>query len=188
MTPGDFVELGSGLVKGKHRGLGAYTIGQRARIGGESEKYLAEFKFIFDLMNLIDGIYAVKWWTRIKFLLFQEGNYILSTNPKKRIVPIDGFLQIYRNHPALFKKSITVSKIVWISGSPPPHLKHQKVPLLVKYRSRSDAVPALVTLRNGSEVLVDFENPQDGLTPGQTVAFYTSEGECLGSGDLLLAT
>ena len=38
MTPGNFVELGSGVVKGRHRGLGAYTIGQRARISGESEK------------------------------------------------------------------------------------------------------------------------------------------------------
>lgn len=37
-TFGDFVSVVDGTVLGKHKGLARYTIGQKARISGESEK------------------------------------------------------------------------------------------------------------------------------------------------------
>jgi len=82
----------------------------------------------------------------------------------------------YENDPLLYKKSIQVSEVNWISGVEP------KFPLKceVRLRHRQELQIADLKMQNG-KLLINFKKEQRAVTPGQFAVFY-KKGECLGGG------
>ena len=79
-------------------------------------------------------------------------------------------------HPALFKKHLTATDVIWISGEPPelPLTCHAKI----RYRQVDQPCEVFIS---GAKIQVSFATPQRAVTPGQSVVFY--EGDiCLGGG------
>ena len=81
------------------------------------------------------------------------------------------------DHPALFKSSLTVTEIYWVSEEAPP------LPLScaakVRYRQADQACTLSGSAPCGYRV--DFDKLQRAITPGQSVVFYQND-RCLGGG------
>ena len=71
---------------------------------------------------------------------------------------------------ALLKSSCRLEEVNWIAGAPPA------MPLraMGKARYRSQEVACTVR-REGDELVVDFDQPQKALTPGQALVLYDGE-------------
>jgi len=82
------------------------------------------------------------------------------------------------DHPALFSKALTAKKASWISGSPPA----DKFRCCVKYRYRQPDKTAEITIQNDS-IIVEFDQPQKAVCPGQYVVFYDGN-ICLGGAEI----
>ena len=83
------------------------------------------------------------------------------------------------NHPLLMNDSLSCNNIHWIAETPsttsPLHC-------LAKIRYRQDDQPCVITITENKTYNVVFKEKQRAITPGQSVVFYTDEGECLGGG------
>ena len=80
------------------------------------------------------------------------------------------------DHPRLFKRSLLISEVHWISGKEP------SLPLRCKAKVRyrqADQDCFIERIENGYKVC--FDNPQRAITPGQSAVFYL-EDLCLGGG------
>jgi tRNA-specific 2-thiouridylase len=80
------------------------------------------------------------------------------------------------DHPALFKRTLGVSSVYWISGQCPE--LPLKCSAKVRYRQ---ADQSCTVSQDGAGFKVDFATPQRAITPGQSVVFYEGE-RCLGGG------
>lgn len=81
-----------------------------------------------------------------------------------------------KNQPLLFSQRLTASSIDWINDEPDFPLECKAK---VRYR-QADQTCKIDKLDDGT-YLVDFEDPQRAITPGQSVVLYI-EDECLGGG------
>jgi tRNA-specific 2-thiouridylase len=72
-------------------------------------------------------------------------------------------------------KMVRVGKVNWIKGEAPTS------PLLVRSRYRQELQRARIVSTGITETILEFEKPQDTLTPGQSLVIYDGE-ECLGGG------
>lgn len=80
------------------------------------------------------------------------------------------------NHPALFSKTLTTTKVHWINGEPTFPLA-----LKAKTRYRQNDQACTIDKINENCYQVIFDDPQRAITPGQSVVFYQNE-ICLGGG------
>ncbi|MCB1877951.1 MAG: tRNA 2-thiouridine(34) synthase MnmA, partial [Chromatiales bacterium] len=80
------------------------------------------------------------------------------------------------DHPAMFSRSLRCKAFNWIAGRAP------SLPLLcgAKTRYRQVDQPCRVSAL-GDDLLVDFDQPQRAVTPGQSVVLYADD-VCLGGG------
>jgi len=142
----------AGKVVGKHDGLPLYTIGQRRGINIGG-----------------DGPYFVVGKDLPK-------NILIVTNDEK--------------DPNLVCSQMQVEKVNWIVSEPKLPLK-----ILVKTRYRHQAVSAIIKevvtvgvspLRRGETptraYMVEFDEIQRAISPGQSAVFYTKQGEMIGGG------
>jgi len=81
------------------------------------------------------------------------------------------------DHPWLMSTRLVASQLSWVSGRPPE--AGTALSAKVRYR-QSDQVCVVVEISNGQLVL-EFEQPQRAVTPGQSVVLYSGEN-CLGGG------
>ena len=97
--------------------------------------------------------------------------YVLDKYLKKNI------LIVTKNKKELFKKELIAKKVNWISGKEP------KLPLKagVKIRYRHRAIPARVYKKPNAEYKIQFDRPQQAITPGQSAVIYKNK-ELLGGG------
>ena len=94
-----------------------------------------------------------------------EPRYVTDIQPETNTVVIG-------TKDDLARKTVTVREMTTVSGGPPVSGR-----VLAQYRAHGDAVAA--TVQSNGTVTVDFDEPQDALAPGQTVAFYEAD-EVLG--------
>jgi len=85
-----------------------------------------------------------------------------------------------RNHPALFRRSLSAGQPHWIAGNTPGG----RFRCRAKIRYRQPEQPCTVTAGDGGAWRVIFDEPQRAVTPGQAVVFYAGEA-CLGGATIL---
>ena len=83
------------------------------------------------------------------------------------------------NHPLLFKSELLVKKINWLTKEIP---NLENISAKIRYRQK-DQVCSVKKQNNAW--LVQFDEPQRAVTPGQTIAFYKDDF-CLGGGEIEL--
>jgi tRNA-specific 2-thiouridylase len=81
------------------------------------------------------------------------------------------------DHPALFKRRLQASQLHWIAGQLPA----MPLSCSARIRYRQSDQPCRVDIAASGQTLVEFEQPQRAITPGQSVVFYDGE-VCLGGG------
>ncbi|NVJ59979.1 MAG: tRNA 2-thiouridine(34) synthase MnmA [Gammaproteobacteria bacterium] len=81
------------------------------------------------------------------------------------------------DHPLLQSNALTCSQLHWVAETPPA----ASFNCTAKVRYRQADVPCKVTQLDNSNWLVEFEQPQRAVTPGQSVVFYQDD-VCLGGG------
>jgi tRNA-specific 2-thiouridylase len=82
------------------------------------------------------------------------------------------------DHPALFHKELIVNNLHWVSGKCP-----EKTELSAKIRYRQRDKKCIIIKCNKNELIVEFEEPQFAVTPGQATVFYDGD-ICLGGGTI----
>ncbi|PHQ80558.1 MAG: tRNA 2-thiouridine(34) synthase MnmA [Coxiella sp. (in: Bacteria)] len=84
------------------------------------------------------------------------------------------------NHPRLLASHLTCNELHWVSGKAPA------TPLRCHARTRYHQPDQVcdITVDNNN-VIVNFEQPQRAITPGQSVVFY-KDNHCLGGGTIML--
>ncbi len=80
-------------------------------------------------------------------------------------------------HPLLMSHSLVADKLDWVAGEAPS----DDFRCTAKTRYRQDDVACTVKRLNDSNWLVEFDDKQRAVTPGQSVVFYQNE-VCLGGG------
>lgn len=98
--------------------------------------------------------------------------YVAEKNIKENIlIVVQG-----DQHPALFKKTLTVANIHWINAAP-------NLPLQTKAKTRYRQPDQACTIHSLSttQLQVEFLEPQRAVTPGQSIVFYQDD-ICLGGG------
>jgi tRNA-uridine 2-sulfurtransferase len=81
------------------------------------------------------------------------------------------------DHPALFANAMNVTQLTWVSARPAT----ARFRCRAKVRYRQVDQECTVTIGAGNDCVVEFDQPQRAVTPGQYAVFYADE-ECLGGG------
>jgi len=82
----------------------------------------------------------------------------------------------------LYSDTLLANKLNWLDGEAP------KLPMKVWAKIRYKSEPADATLRfaqGKNQLELIFKKPQRAITPGQSVVFYSSQGEVLGGGEIV---
>lgn len=81
------------------------------------------------------------------------------------------------NHPRLYSKGLLANQLHWVDRKGP----QQAIRCSVKTRYRQQDIPCQITPNIDGSLLVEFDEPQKAVTPGQSAVFYQNE-ICLGGG------
>jgi tRNA-specific 2-thiouridylase len=81
------------------------------------------------------------------------------------------------NHPRLYSTGLLANQLHWVDRKGP----QQPIKCSVKTRYRQQDIPCQITPNIDGSVLVEFDEPQKAVTPGQSAVFYQNE-ICLGGG------
>jgi tRNA-specific 2-thiouridylase len=90
--------------------------------------------------------------------------YVIELRPESNQIVVGG-------RASLGKSRFTASKVNWVSIPPPS----DRFRAQVKIRSRHRAADAWVEPQGEERVRVDFDEPQDAVTPGQAAVFYDDD-------------
>lgn len=151
-TPGKIV-TSAGDVMGEHEGLAFYTIGQRHIGTSDVRRPTSEEN------------------TKPLFVIQKRA----ETNE---------LVVGYEDDPLLYKTEVEVENIHWIAGQAPSFPVNCKVRLRHRQELKNSKVKACPMLRQGirnSKFIIQFEEPQRAVTPGQFAVLY-KDGACLGGG------
>jgi tRNA-specific 2-thiouridylase len=99
--------------------------------------------------------------------------YVVDKDMKRNIL----WVAQGTDHPALFKRSLYASRLHWIAGRPPA----MPLACTARIRYRQSDQSCRVSITAPDQALVEFEQPQRAVTPGQSVVFYDGK-VCLGGG------
>jgi len=173
--PGPILDASTGDVLGQHKGVWYHTVGQRKGIG-----------------KVLDPIATSKGpW------------YVVAKDPNRDTVLVSN--KYDEDTFAAARSEFTVEHIHWIAGSAPDlsilplmatsegsdsdddrHCRSGRLTMKIRHGPR--LVEGTLTLFGGDgdnsddEGDVQLDQKDGGLAPGQYVAFYLPDGECLGGG------
>ena len=82
-----------------------------------------------------------------------------------------------KQHPLLQHSILTADTLDWVSGECPA----LNTPLKAKIRYRQAEQPCQIIEHKDDKIVVQFDEPQTAIAPGQSVVFYIDD-ECLGGG------
>lgn len=146
-TPGEIITT-SGEVIGEHKGLSFYTIGQRHM-----------------------GLSGLTWGE--KGSGERKPIFVSGKDPEKNLLIVaEG-----EDDPALFRDSVSLSSVNFISGKSPE--SRLKVKARVRYRQPLFSA-TLIREKNNWTLL--FDKPVRFVAPGQSAVFYSDEDEMIGGG------
>jgi len=81
------------------------------------------------------------------------------------------------NHPRLYSTGLLANQLHWVDRKGP----QQPIKCSVKTRYRQQDIPCQITPNIDGSILVEFDEPQKAVTPGQSAVFYQNT-ICLGGG------
>jgi tRNA-specific 2-thiouridylase len=81
------------------------------------------------------------------------------------------------NHPRLYSTGLLANQLHWIDRKGP----QRPIRCSVKTRYRQQDIPCQIMPNTDGSLLVEFDEPQKAVTPGQSAVFYQNE-ICLGGG------
>ncbi|MFT4810865.1 MAG: tRNA-specific 2-thiouridylase [Paraglaciecola sp.] len=81
------------------------------------------------------------------------------------------------HHPRLYSRGLLANQLHWVDRKGP----QQAIRCLVKTRYRQQDIPCQITPNIDGSLLVEFDESQKAVTPGQSAVFYQNE-ICLGGG------
>ncbi|MFQ3190672.1 MAG: tRNA-specific 2-thiouridylase [Paraglaciecola sp.] len=81
------------------------------------------------------------------------------------------------SHARLYSTGLSANQLHWLDRKGP----QEAVRCSVKTRYRQQDIPCQITPHSDGSVLVEFDEPQKAVTPGQSAVFYQNE-ICLGGG------
>jgi tRNA-specific 2-thiouridylase len=81
------------------------------------------------------------------------------------------------NHPRLYSRGLLANQLHWVDRKGP----QQAIRCSVKTRYRQQDIPCQITPNIDGSLLVEFDESQKAVTPGQSAVFYQNE-ICLGGG------
>jgi tRNA-specific 2-thiouridylase len=112
------------------------------------------------------------------FTLGQRRGLGVAVGAKRFVTSIDPALNIVTIGPEerLYARTFVVDRVNWVGTAPSAPLRVD-----AKIRYRSDAMPALVMVQPSGSALVEYDEPQRAITPGQAAVFYDGD-EVLGGG------
>jgi len=84
-----------------------------------------------------------------------------------------------KNHPRLFKPTLTCQQLMWVDGIGPDLSNAQTVSMMAKIRYRQADQACKLISTGHDQIEVIFDSPQRAVTPGQSIVFYDGD-VCLG--------
>ena len=94
---------------------------------------------------------------------------IIKTN---QLIAVQG-----KQHPLLQHRFLVADTLDWVSGQCPP----LNTPLKAKIRYRQEEQPCQIIDESNGTLLVEFNESQLAIAPGQSIVFYNGD-DCLGGG------
>ncbi|WP_127470822.1 tRNA 2-thiouridine(34) synthase MnmA [Thiomicrorhabdus aquaedulcis] len=89
-----------------------------------------------------------------------------------RLIAVQG-----KQHPLLQHAVLTADTLDWVAG----HCPALNTPLKAKIRYRQEEQPCQIIYAQNDKIVVQFDQPQTAIAPGQSVVFYQAD-DCLGGG------
>jgi tRNA-uridine 2-sulfurtransferase len=99
--------------------------------------------------------------------------FVVDKDLKKNIL----YVVQGETNPALYSFGLTATDLNWVSDKE----KKEIFKCTAKFRYRQPDQGVTVYLKKDNTCVVEFDNPQKAITPGQAVVFYNGD-ECLGGG------
>lgn len=162
-TPGQFVDIDTGVVMGPHPGFSHFTMGQGACIGGQKTKW-----------------------------------YVCGKNQRTKTI----FIGNSHGHPAILSDFVNIAELSWLGELEALEaetkcfaMQRNAGPLFGCTLRRNNnkegedtTITTTATTQNNNPKRKDddcsfrltFDEPQRALSPGQTIALYNEQQECLG--------
>jgi tRNA U34 2-thiouridine synthase MnmA/TrmU len=153
-----FIDIDDGQIVGKHDGQECLTIGQKARIGGASDKYYIVGKISQNNVSISRDLH--------------NGDVIVAKGANHRSLFID-------------KVDIQLASFNWINGKPPAPLLSRNGIVTLQYKNLHSPVKGKCQVEfvpdDGTNAFlrISFFPSRRILTPGQIFVLYDGE-ECLG--------
>ena len=101
--------------------------------------------------------------------------FVISKDIKKNILTVTNDL----DHPAITQKTIKLGKVAWTSDV----VQDFPLPVIVRTRYHNPLVCAIIEKnQKAKKYQLIFDVSQKAVSPGQSVVFYSKDGEVLGGG------
>lgn len=101
--------------------------------------------------------------------------YVIEKNLKRNVLVVTQG----KNHPRLFRQTLTCTQTHWISGEIPQFPLYCEAK--TRYHQDDHNIYCTVNFKDDATLEVVFDIPQRAVTPGQSVVFYQDD-ICLGGG------